>query len=218
MTKNQLALIKNALYDAQKIEAMKYDLLPKVEVEHSEEYKRKIEELINQSRPHTAISIQKIAAILVAAALIFSLSIGAFAFMKPGKAFFIEMFEDHLDISVEGKPTRTKIEDFYTVKFLPDGFAERICDITDQYVRRTWEKDSEIIAFWQSHEGVDISTNFKDSEYNEIEINGIDITVVHNKKSYKICWLYNGYVFLLNCSYSIPWEQIEQMIRSVEVE
>ena len=216
MDKKQLNLIKSALLTVEKLEIQAFEALPEVRMVHSEEYNRNIATLMQKTTPVSKWSAKKIATVLIAATLIFALSITAFAFRESIKEFFVEIYEDFAKITVDEEPLPTKIENVYTVHGIPDGYVCIIDTADDVMAQQVWMNDTESIVFQQVvAKDSEISADIGDAEYTETQIGGISIFLVQKYDVYTIYWIENGYSFCLMCPDSIEWTKVEEMVLSI---
>ena len=220
MDKKQLNLIKSALLAVEKLEIQAFEALPEVRMVHSEEYNRNIATLMQKTTPVSKWSAKKIATVLIAATLIFALSITAFAFRESIKEFFVEIYEDFAKITADEneneEPLPTKIENVYTVHAIPEGYVSIIDTADDTMVQQGWMNDTKAIAFQQVvAKDSEISADIGDAEYTETQIGGISIFLVQKYDVYALYWIKNGYSFYLMCPDSIEWTKVEEMVLSI---
>ena len=219
MTENQLAIIKKALVDVEEKEARLFESLPKVDFQHSEEYERKIKKLLEGRRERVGYTPRKIAAILIAATLIFALSITAFAFRESIKDFFIEIYEDYVNITAanpENEPLPTKIESFYTVYEIPTGF-EKIEDTESEAIaQQTWLSDFGMIALQQTlAQDTDISSSNENAVLEETQLGNKTLFWIQEEDGFQVFWTEKGYIFTLNVFGEFSSTDVENMISSI---
>ena len=219
MTENQLAIIKKALVDVEEKEARLFESLPKVDFQHSEEYERKIKKLLEGRRERAGYTPRKIAAILIAATLIFALSITAFAFRESIKDFFIEIYEDYVNITAanpENEPLPTKIESFYTVYEIPTGF-EKIEDTESEAIaQQTWLSDFGMIALQQTlAQDTDISSSNENAVLEETQLGNKTLFWIQEEDGFQVFWTEKGYIFTLNVFGEFSSTDVENMISSI---
>ena len=219
MTENQIKILKKALIDIEQREARIYDSLPQVEFTHTEEYERKISKLFSKSKKQISYTTRKIAAILIAATLIFALSITAFAFRESIKQFFVEIYEDFVDITAnnpEKEPLPTKIETFYTIYDIPDGF-EKIEDTERESLsQQGWISDVGMITLQQTLlEGTEISASKEDANLQETKLGDKSLFWIEEEGAFQVFWAEKGYIFVLNVFGEFSFEDIQNMIISI---
>ena len=219
MTENQLAIIKKALVDVEEKEARLFDSLPKVDFQHSEEYERKIKKLLEGRRERAGYTPRKIAAILIAATLIFALSITAFAFRESIKDFFIEIYEDYVNITAanpENEPLPTKIESFYTVYNIPDGFTKIADDESEIIAQQAWTSDTGMIALQQVlAKGAEISASNEDARFEETKLGDRELFWIKDERGFQVFFTEKGYIFTLIVSGEFSAKDVENMISSI---
>ncbi len=219
MTENQLAIIKKALIDVEQREARVFDSLPQIKFIHSEEYEKKIATLLAKNRKQISYTPRKIAAILIAATLIFALSITAFAFRESIKNFFIEIYEDFVAITAsnpENEPLPTKIESFYTIYEIPDGFEKIENTENEAIAQQGWLSDFGMIVFQQSlAKNTDISSSNENPVLEETQLGDKTLFWIQEEDGFNVFWTEKGYIFNLTVFGEFSVEKIENMISSV---
>lgn len=219
MTENQLAIIKKALVNLEEKEARLFEGLPKVDFQHSEKYERKIKKLLEGRRERAGYTPRKIAAILIAATLIFALSITAFAFRENIKDFFIEIYEDCFVISAstpENELLPTKIESFYTVYDIPDGFSKIADDESEIIAQQAWTSDTGMVALQQTlAKGAEISASNQNASFEETKLGDKELFWIKDDHGFQVFWTENGYIFTLNVFGEFSSKDVENMILSI---
>lgn len=224
MRRDRLELIKRALTDAQSITIKRVESIPyPTNVEYSNEYNQKIENLKKIEVIETAPvwSMRKIVAVIIAAALIFAMSVTAIAFKGSIKEFFIKIYETVIQITTNPEEEDPKtIETAYTIYSIPDGF-----EMVDEYRTKiitelVWMRGEEdMIIFNQTTlEGNSIGIDGDNADYTEISIDGNDVFLVYSEGMYVAMWIEHRYLFTIICSDSVSFDVIEDMIASLDEE
>jgi len=219
MTENQIKIIKKALIDTEREEARFYDSLPKVNMTHSEKYNKRIEKIFAKNDPRIIWMPRKVATVLIAASLIFALSVTAFAFRENIKDFFIDIYDTFVKITAkenDEEPLPDKIEKVYTIYGIPDGF-EKIDDSADEVVaQQCWISDTGMIVLQQIlAKDTEISSSNENSQLEETQLAGKTIFMIQENGSYTLYWSEAGYIFTLIVSDTISFESVKDMVKNI---
>ena len=219
MTENKLRIIKKALIDIEQREARIYDSLPKVNFVHSEEYERKIAKLLSEEKKHVRYTPRKIAAVLIAATLIFALSVTAFAFRESIKQFFVDIYETFVEITAnepEDEPLPTKIEQVYTIVNIPEEF-EKIEDTADEVIaQQCWMCDTGMIVLQQIlAQDTEISSSNENAVMEEAKLGDKTLFWINENGIFTVYWTEKGYIFTLSTYGEFSLDDIQNMILSI---
>lgn len=193
-----------------------------IDFEFSERFNKRMAKLINSQKKayyhliNTAA--KRVAIIIVLILTMFTAAFSVKAIREPIIKFVKQIYETFIHYSVEGE-TEDTITKEYSLKFVPDGF-EQINSVRDEYtvsiVYKNASEDS--IIFTQmttkNHLG-----HFVDNEtgkiYSEI-VDGINVEFKEWNNSKNSVWIEYGYVFTIDCYGEISFDEIKQMIASLE--
>jgi hypothetical protein len=209
--------IRSALTAYAMAEIRAFEALPEVPFEPSESYREGIER-IHESylRMQARISKRKLIALLVAAVIIVT-SITACVYREEIKNFFVGLFDDHAHFEI-GETDSKLIETYYFPTYIPEGYvADERSDTDDRMVNIFYTKGIYFIAYHQS-----AKSNYRGNldtegaEYDIITVGGQQIHRTYKNNTYSMIWETERYVFGLTCHDSIGWEEIEQIILSIE--
>lgn len=219
MTDNQLKIIKRALIDADARDAAFYESLPEVNVTHSDEYNKRIEKLFSRGSARITYTPRRIVAIIIAAALIFALSVTAFAFRDSIKKFFFGIYENFVYISSDGDgadPSPMEIEQLYTISDIPDGY-EKILETREKAIaQQCWASDTGAIILQQAiSKNTNISSSNENGIVKEVRIGNRDTYMIYEEGSYTFHWEEAGYLFMLNASDTLSYDTVIALVENV---
>ena len=219
MTDNQLKIIKRALIDADARDAAFYESLPEVNVTHSDEYNKRIEKLFSRGSARITYTPRRIVAIIIAAALIFALSVTAFAFRDSIKKFFFGIYENFVYISSDGDsadPSPMEIEQLYTISGIPDGY-EKILETKEKAIaQQCWASDTGAIILQQAiSKNTNISSSNENGIVKEVRIGNRDTYMIYEEGSYTFHWEEAGYLFMLNASDTLSYDTVTALVENV---
>ncbi len=215
MTKNETALIKKALFAVAMQEVKLMDSFPEVELPHSEEYLKSIEAIKCQARINKSkkLSFKKKLLIGLVAALLAVLT--ACAFSKPIINFVEKTYEGFLSLVINHDSDET-IENIYMPEYIPAGYiitSESNNIITYDIV---WSNGENQIIYRQgplTNEEVRINT--ENAEHGSYYIGEQLVYYTYKYNTYLFVWENDHYSFWLQCSDTIPREEIEEIISSI---
>lgn len=219
MTENQLQTIKQALYDAEILEVKKLEALPIIEVEHSTNYNKKINTLLEKARrgdfsPSNRTRKRRVM-LLVAVIVVFALTVTACTFGEQIKNFCFSKYEKFMRVEVNGEPDNMSFKQ-YIPTFVPDGYVLEDNDVGNGYSRLIFINGSHRIYIDQDKlSSGKLILDTENAEYSEMDIGGKRVYCLKKNNTYTLLWLNNNYQFLVTCHSSIEWNNIESMINSL---
>ena len=219
MTENQLQTIKQALYDAEMLEIKKLEALPIIEVEHSTNYNKKINTLLENAKrgdfSPSNLTRKRRVMLLVAVIVVFALTVTSCAFGEQIKDFCFSIYEKFMRVEVNGETDNTSFEQ-YTPSFVPDGYVVDDNDVGNGYSRLIFNDGSHRIYIDQYKlSSGNMILDTENAEYSEMDIGGKIVYCLKKNNTYTLLWLNNNYQFLVTCHSSIEWNNIESMINSI---
>lgn len=201
MKNNYDELLKEALEEIKKEEI---DLIPsedKIDYEFSDDFKKKMDLLINGERKskknHYGV-FKKVAVI----AIVF-ISLLAVTTTKAGASpsrlfdFIIKVYNNIVNVVYENKDNNTT-GIYYSLTILPEGYEEigfsrnaTVATTVFEYRNR-----NDRIRFKQSTGSGTLL--FNSDNYSEYTVNGIDVLILKNDNKIHSSWKENGYIFSLD--------------------
>lgn len=136
--------------------------------------------------------------------------------------YFVEVYNDSFVIFWKESVIAENIKDYYLPAVLPDGFIT-VDTKTDEFgLSALFEKNSgqgrtEKIEFYQQlipENGVKLWNEH--STIKNIQMNGLSCEVYSSADKMIVIYQYDGYVFKIRCSESIPIEDIVSMLESLD--
>lgn len=216
MTKNETALIKKALFAVAMQEVKLMDSFPEVDLPHSEEYLSSIVTIPCQVRiiKDKKQSLKKKLLIGLVAALLAVLT--ACALSKPIIGF-VERVHNGFTELISGENDVKKIESFYMPTYLPEGYKIASESYHESSFNVVWENEENKIIFYQrilSNSSIIIDT--EDATYDSLYIDEQKVYYALKNHQYSFFWENDVYSFQLQCSDTIPREEIEKIILSIQ--
>lgn len=213
MNSNQVAIIKRALTEIKLLEIKKFEDLPNIDAKYSDKYNKNISALI-QKQKHMSIK-NRIAIVIIAAVLIVTFAVPAFAYEKQIREFFIDIGENFTRLFSEDKKSGT-VERIYYATWLPDGYEQVELNNYEIAVTTVWASDNNKIILEQLATG---STSIRlDTENTYYQVTQIGSKTIHyaiKNDTYSITWIEEHYTFTLSCHNSIHWEDVKRIITSL---
>lgn len=193
-----------------------------IEYEFSERFNKRMAKLINsQKKSYYRLintAAKRVAVIFILVLTMFTAAFSVKAIREPIIEFVKHVYETFIHYSVEGD-TDDKIEIEYSLTFVPDGFEQTDIIRNDNSINITYEStDGDIIEFSQ------MTTNYNfehllDNETGESfseTVDGIKVDFKEWHDTKTAIWTNYGYVFLIDCIGDIGFDEIKQMLVSLE--
>lgn len=210
-------IIKEAVLQYQLEEIREFELCPDTPVEFSQEFEDNMAKLLAGCRQEKIyVAKRKRTVALVAALLIASMMLTAFAARKYIIEFFVNIFEDRTLLSTDSVEA-DGINTVYKFKWIAQGFTlESEIESKNSYAE-VWKNDFLRIKYFQRcSQNNDIIVDDEHGAYLERPIDDISVYYLLRNERQIIVWNYDGYNFQLDCPSELDWETITQMIKSIE--
>ena len=214
MKRSDLQLIKRALYDAELIRLRRYDSLPRVEKEHTEEYKKKISLLLEGEEKglytdRTVVKKRWLLATVVT--IIIALTVTACAVIEPIRTVIAEFFENCIKFSTSSGDGDVSMEE-YGLYYLPEGFEKTNEEKDVNLIRIEYKNNGEQIVFIQTRiSGV---MTF-DEEHYVTEVAGKEVFVFTKAESDVVFWTDENYKYTVYYPEELDFSEVRKMIESV---
>ena len=219
MTDNQLKIIKRALIDADARDAAFYESLPEVNVTHSDEYNKRIEKLFSRGSARITYTPRRIVAIIIAAALIFALSVTAFAFRDSIKKFFFYIYDGYVVVSSNNESADERplnIDRPYVTSGIPEGYEKVVDTNVGTIAQQCWVSDTGAIVLQQTiNVNSTSSTSNENGIVKEVRIGNRDTYMIHSQGSYTFHWEEAGYLFMLSASDTLSYDTVIALVENV---
>ena len=188
----------------------------------SDRFNKRMAKLINSQKKAYYYLIntaaKRVAIIFVLILTMFTAAFSVKAIREPIIEFVKQIYETFIHYSVDGDTT-DKITKEYSLTQLPDGFNQTNIIKNDNSITTIYENTSgDIIEFSQMTTEIHLGY-FLDNEEGNIHSEIIDDIKVEFKewRDLKSAVLINhGYVFMIDCYGEIDFDEIKQMITSIE--
>ncbi len=225
MTNYEVSILKKALLKVEQKELNYFKNLPDENVQFSEEFENDIHKLAKKRKTFlwqaTKTVPRKIAVVFIAAIITFCMMMSISAIRIPAINFFVNVYEEFISIFIneeEGYIKPQTIESVSLPSYTIEGYY-----LEDS---QNYGKDAESLWFNENGEVIILSQHILENEFQSFidnknldfqtdDANGLPLYFVAKNQYYQIFWTKNGYLFSLNCSETIPFTKIKEMISSI---
>lgn len=226
MTKVEIDILKKALFIIGREEVLAYKALPDEEVIFPKEFEKKVY-AINKKRKSlfyraTKTVPRKIAVILIAAVITFTMMMSVSAIRIPVLNFITNIYDTYISIyfveDEEDFNIPTSIEHMYLPTSTPEGYIQIDSQNYGNSATSIWMNNNDMIILTQDilQEETKVTINSEDINYQTLSIKGNDIYYYIEDKYYLIIWTDGSYLFTMTCPDNIPLSEIEKIIGSME--
>lgn len=226
MTKIETDILKKALFIIGREEVLAYKALPDEDVIFSKEFEEKVH-AINKKRKSlfyraTKTVPRKIAVILIAAVITFTMMMSVSAIRIPVLNFLANIYDTYISIyfveNEEDLDIPTSIEHMYLPTSIPEGYIQTYSQNYENNAISIWTKDSETIILTQDiiQEETKVTLNNEEANYQILSVDNNTIYYYIDKEICSLFWINNGYLFTMTCPDNIPLSEIEKIISSME--
>ena len=219
MKRSDKALLKKALYDSEAIRIKRLEMLPRVTGEHSEKYKKRLEEIFNSfddiEKKNKRRSKRKtflIAAIIALLALSFS----ACAVIEPVRDFVIEIYEKCTNIFLTSENIG-ELNQKFELSYIPERYElneSSIFDDAGMYEKR-YDYGEKSISLMMVNGSSISSYDSEGIPMKDVYINGIQIYLFTKWSNDIAVWTDGEYLFTLSYPEDLDFSEVEKMILSV---
>ena len=225
MTKVEIDILKKALFIIGREEVEVYKALPDEDVVFSKEFEDNVR-AINKRRKSlfykaTKTVPRRIAVVLIAAVITFTMMMSVSAIRTPILNFVIKTYDSFISIFVEKDEEiklPTSIEHMYLPAFLPEGYIEISSENNEINAKSIWMNKNAIIILSQNviSEDSKIVIDNQDADYQTTMIDKNEIYYYSKNGFYTMYWSDGYYIFTLTCPEDINISEIEKIIASME--
>ena len=218
MRKNELSLIKQALWYIETEEVKLMDSFPEVAPPHSEEYLKNIEGIKCQARitKDKKNSLKKKILIGIVAALLALLT--ACSLTKPLTNLVVKIYDKYISIYAES-PT-VEMTEIYMPTYLPEGYEitsnVRYANIVEIRI----DNGEFTILFKQNllSGNTSVRLDTENAETFELNVDGYTIYGANKFGHNNVMWENGEYVFTIRFPENIPLEDVEKFISGLEAQ
>ncbi len=221
MTKEQISIAKEALYQYELIRIKHIEALSDPDFSPSEEYSNKKEEIRAKIKNNTlksrVLSTKQKIAVIIAATLIMTIIATACAFGKQIRGFFVNFFDSFSTIQPTGN--NKYFCENYELTWVPEDYIETNKTTTKKLIKIEYSNNTDIIDFIcqpKSYFYAILDTQL--AEYEKFTLEDKEIYFSEKYGLYTFYWVENDATLYLSCNTSIQWLDIERMILSVKEE
>ncbi|MBQ2736551.1 MAG: DUF4367 domain-containing protein [Clostridia bacterium] len=221
MTDKQLAIVKEALMEADLREMAIIDALPDEEITFSEKYKNAISKLMNNTRRSTRSFSKKATVILVAILTSLILVMSVSAIREPIVNFLVEFYDNYINVTVDNKDNQESvIEAPLYPSYMIEGYTLKSVDNLKSLSTTIWANESDdVIELTQqiNRDNFNIHMNNPEGGYKSIVLQS-DLNLYYYSRDgyYSFFWVDDTYFYYFLCPDTIELSEIEKIIDSME--
>jgi hypothetical protein len=221
MTDKQLAIVKEALMEADLREMAIIDALPDEEITFSEKYKNAISKLMNNTRRSARSFSKKATVILVAVLTSLILMMSVSAIREPIVNFLVDIYDNYINVTVDNKDNQESvIEAPLFPSYIAEGYTLDNVNDLESWVITRWKNESDnVIELWQVTNSDDLNIHMNNPEggYKSIVLQS-DLNLYYYSRDgyYSFFWVDDKYFYSLTCPDTIELSEIEKIIDSME--
>ena len=217
MNKSELELIKRAIADVDRLEIERLDSLPTVTVSDEENFRGSVLAIPENVTPKSRISGKKLIIVLIAAAVLISSIITAYAFREPIKAFFMKNRDTHSLYEYPTEKPSPITSGIFQPTWLPEGYSQSDYSESKTFVQTTWVNGTSVIVLKQKMLSGGGSVDTENSDYEVVAVNGQNYYCISKNGIHDIIWRNDLYAFTLWC-YGTEREDALKIATSLKVE
>ena len=223
MTKAQKKILKEAFLQVEKeeIEAIK-KLIPDNDIEPSNSFKAKINEIINGTKEeHGVRAPKRLAIVLLSLVVAFTLAMSISAIRQRVVDFVVSIYENGISVIFERKNTseNSDLEEIYSPTYLPEGYTIVENKNFGTKIEYKWSNGIDEISYLQSNLSGDLKIDNENAEEIELDCQGLKVYCSLKYGKYKAYWSDDKYLYIMGFSSNdISIEEIESIIMSVKKE
>ena len=218
MNDQQSAMLKAALLEVGMNEVHYVRSLPAPSQPRSAEFEQNIRALCKQSRQWSPRIIKmpsrKWLTVLIAALLLFALSLSVSAIRKPIFSVFERITDCFAEIIFPSKQEKTPMQE-YQVGWVPEKYKQHSHTSDNDMVKTTWTLNEKYVTFTQYSKGYHVHIDVEDVNMSNVTWANREINYYQKNGTYHVSWSENGYFLTLICPTDLPWEDIIRMIESI---
>ena len=210
-------LIKSELYLIACDEASRFDSYPEVPFIPSDDFKTKMNVLIEKMRKKEASFVRmNFKKILIAATVTITIIMlfVACTFVPQIKDFFVKVLENHTLLEFEGENQNLDI--VYKLYYTPHGYELTNESKDSLHASYMYKNKNDMITFKQTPLlQIGITMDTEENEYTTCNIDGYKVYKASRNGYYVFAWINDNYSFSLTCPTSIPWDEVERIILGI---
>lgn len=188
----------------------------------SEKFNKRMEKLIKAQKKVywnlVSTTSKRVAIIFLAIFTMFTATFSVKAIREPIIEFIKQVYESFTHYTFDGD-TIEFIEKEFSIHQIPYGYEQIDKTTTDNSVVTIYKNELDYTIYF-SQSTTDSHTGFfvdnENGDLNTETINGINVDFKEWYDTKTAMWTQNGYVFTLDCTGNISFEEIKQMIMSIE--
>lgn len=225
MTKVEIDILKKALFIIGREEVEAYKALPDEDVVFSKEFEDKVRAINKRRRSlfyrATKTVPRRIAVVLIAAVITFTMMMSVSAIRTPILNFVIKTYDSFISIFVEKDEEieiPTRIEHMYLPAYFPEEYIELSSENYGFNAEAIWMNSTSVIMLSQDiiSEDTKITIDNQELDYETISVNKHNIHYYVKDGYYFVIWSDGYYIFTLTCPEDINISEIEKIIASME--
>lgn len=192
----------------------------------SPRFERKINRLIKNSRksywPLINTPLKKVAVAAMVIIMLFGFTMSIEAAREAVVDYIITVYEKYTGFSfdVRGLDVPKTIEQKYMVTALPEGYTLSSKDEMERHREFIWtnEKGEDIIFKQSVLHNVHMTLDTEDTPYKYVQVGQYSAIYLTKRNMQTVIWDNGKYLFIINCTTSVSYEDVIRMAESVTEE
>ncbi|MBO5212093.1 MAG: hypothetical protein J6B60_00980 [Clostridia bacterium] len=223
MANSKITILKKALLKVSLEELNKYKAMPDEDIQYSRDFEKNIKRLARKSRSFiwsiTKTTPRKIAAILVAAILMFTMMLGISGIIKKDTTPFTVVSNDR-EIIINGNMgpnVKALVKDAYLPSYIPERFECTKSEADNLSVIYKWECGDEFLLYNQCSNKSTIYLNNENVTYVSEVIGKWTVYHCYEYAYRAFIWGDDEYIYSLMASITTDFEELKKIVASVEM-
>ncbi|MBQ2876815.1 MAG: DUF4367 domain-containing protein [Clostridia bacterium] len=213
----QFDLIVQVLRD---INSREVDAIEKTEspnVAFSQNYDETIQNIFKKERV-AKYNYKRIISIIAAAVLIIALTVTAFAFRKQIVDFIETLVPGGVRLEPDGGEFKP-VEGYYVFSKLPEAYEVTYHTENKVQIETEWTNGENIIFLQQTvlTERYQVDIDTESEHYRKEKVGPYTVHYTYKYGTHTVVWENDRYGFVLDCFAELTWEEIKEMILTMEV-
>ena len=226
MKRKKSDTVRQVFYDLAIREAEYFDKVKTAPYTLSPSFDRQIQRLSRAQQRWTwqfvKTTKRKVATILIALLLLFSLTLSISAAREAIFSFFVRINEKFISFSVSNiiSPDEEPngIEEIYTFSYLPEGYQIKTYEQSPAYICSIWERNGKEIILEQTFApSTDMALDGQPTFSDVLLINGSEIYYSYRYETHTFVWLKEHYSFFMHAQSDVELETCIKMVEQMTV-
>ena len=217
----QAGIIKKALLEIELLEINHIEKTTTLDFVPSTEYEEYIEKLLNKcdsEKKRRRLGLRRIIALAAAVAIIFAMAITAFAFRKQIVDFIETLVPGGVRLEPDGGEFKP-VEGYYVFSKLPEAYEVTYHTENKVQIETEWTNGENVIFLQQTvlTERYQVDIDTESEHYRKEKVGPYTVHYTYKYGTHTVVWENDRYGFVLNCIFETTFEEIKEMILTMEV-